>query len=269
MRRCYITAFLTTQYVESARAHGSAHRSSLAVTVQWSVLGTFADKLAERIDLPMHISAQPSIVPRLLCMCAAPAGPITPIGPFCPIRSSACSVDGVLDKGFSGLSGTAGSFATEMKRMELDAQAGNAPEPDRMAKLADELDSAHEAWEALLTRLRLSNDFQSREYYQLVASHLKLQFNQTLGVVGALVKWQADCMRAYARNLPPPMPPPGIDITTLMSDGPPPPLASMGGLANAPLIDPPFTGDEEALQSPVVQEEYTKLCAPPEPRRRA
>ena len=30
------------------------------------------------------------------------------------------------------------------------------------------------------------------------------------------------------------------------------PLASMGGLANAPLIDPPFTGDEEALQSPVM-----------------
>ena len=114
----------------------------------------------------MQISARPAVPTaagaRLLWMCA-PAGPITPIGPFCPIRSSACAVDGVLDKGFGSLTGTAGSFAMEMKRMELDAQAGNAPEPDRMAKLADDLDSAHEAWEALLTRLRLSTDFQSRE----------------------------------------------------------------------------------------------------------
>lgn len=81
---------------------------------------------------------------------------ITPIGPFSPFRSSACSFDSELGKGMTDLTTSSPEFAVEMSRMQLDMQMGREPEPERMRKLADGLEASHQKWQELMTRLQLS-----------------------------------------------------------------------------------------------------------------
>ena len=81
---------------------------------------------------------------------------ITPIGPFSPFRSSACSFDSELGKGMTDLTTSSPEFAVEMSRMQLDMQMGREPEPQRMRTLADGLEASHQKWQELMTRLQLS-----------------------------------------------------------------------------------------------------------------
>ena len=54
-------------------------------------------------------------------------------------------------------------FATEMARLQLTMSTGGEPDVKRVRELADQLSTAEESWRAVLTRMRLSTDFQSRE----------------------------------------------------------------------------------------------------------
>eukprot|EP00967_Tisochrysis_lutea_P078989 scaffold107868_cov29-Tisochrysis_lutea.AAC.2 len=47
-----------------------------------------------------------------------------------------------------------------MAKMQLELQVGRQPDPAKVNQLADQLTAAHSEWETLLTRWRLSNDFQ-------------------------------------------------------------------------------------------------------------
>ena len=95
---------------------------------------------------------------------------LTPVGPFCPFRSSAALE---MEPRMENLSTVTPGFATEMARIQLDMQTGNTPDPERLRNVAKGLDEAVEEWESLLTRLKLSNDFQTREYAKLTEAHLE------------------------------------------------------------------------------------------------
>ena len=41
------------------------------------------------------------------------------------------------------------------------------PDPEKMRALASDLAAAEEEWRTMLTRMRLADDFQSREYLKL------------------------------------------------------------------------------------------------------
>ena len=110
----------------------------------------------------------------LLALCAAAAcalsvpssspSYVTPIGPFCPFRSAACADGSFLADEFKALSAEQmPKFAAEMARLQLTVTTGGEPDVARVRELADQLSDAEESWRAMLTRMRLSTDFQSRE----------------------------------------------------------------------------------------------------------
>lgn len=150
-------------------------------------------------------------------------------------------------------------FAVEMSRMQLDMQMGREPEPERMRKLADGMEASHQMWQGLMTRLQLSEDFQSREYFKLALSHLDGRSIQDLG---RMVQYQVDCMRAVSSGMSPPLPPAGLDLS--------PPKGMPSATASPPQIEAePFeSGSAEwsaweisgtAFSSEVVREEYDQL----------
>lgn len=117
----------------------------------------------------------------------------------------------------------------------------------------------------MLTRLRLSNDFQTREYAKLTQAHLQ-RHGQSVQEIASMMRWQAECMKSMADNRPPPFPPAGIDVMKIMEEarrdeasGKRPP--SMTQMAAAEKItSTPFTGDEAAFKSETVRSEYEALC---------
>lgn len=193
--------------------------------------------------------------------------PITPIGPFCPFRSAACADGSALDQAMSGLSMTKmPKFAVEMSRLQLELQAGSTPDPGRVRQMADDICEAEVEWKTMMTRMQLTNDFQSREYYKLTSAWAERQ-GESLESVGVMMRWQADNMRAFANGQPPLPPPPGLDLAKLarqqqeaMQGGGPSPSV-MDKISAAQAVDStPFTGDEAAFESDVVKEEYRDLC---------
>eukprot|EP00557_Chaetoceros_sp_GSL56_P014029 CAMPEP_0176478752 /NCGR_PEP_ID=MMETSP0200_2-20121128/1358_1 /TAXON_ID=947934 /ORGANISM="Chaetoceros sp., Strain GSL56" /LENGTH=260 /DNA_ID=CAMNT_0017874719 /DNA_START=1220 /DNA_END=2002 /DNA_ORIENTATION=- len=157
-------------------------------------------------------------------------------------------------------------FATELARIQLDMQIGQMPNPERLRKVARGIDAAVDDWENLLTRLNLSNDFQTKEYYKLTQAHLA-KHGQRSEEICAMMRWQSQCMSAMADNRPPPFPPSEINVMKLMNEakaqqqdskkGPP----SINAMAAAEKItSTPFTGDEPAFQSDTVKKEYEALC---------
>ena len=187
---------------------------------------------------------------------------ITPVGPFCPFRSEATKLDGTVDSGMGSLASKSQSFMADMARLQLDSQMGTEPDPVKVEAVANEVAAALEEWELLMTRLRLSTDFQSREYFKLTEAHLSGQ-GQSLQAIGLAMRWQVDAMRAFAKGQMPPMPPAGLDLEAMsrqQEQG-----GGGGGMAGAlggpPAIDTtPFDGSESAFESPVVKEEYEALC---------
>ena len=98
------------------------------------------------------------------CALSVPPSYVTPIGPFCPFRSAACADGSPLAAAFGELSmEQMPKFATEMARLQLTMSTGGEPDVKRVRELADQLSTAEESWRAVLTRMRLSTDFQSRE----------------------------------------------------------------------------------------------------------
>jgi len=186
---------------------------------------------------------------------------ITPIGPFCPFRSTTCSEGGTLDAGMASLTSKAPTFMTELARLQLAMQAGDNVDPAKVREVANEMSAAQSDWEALLGRMGMSEDFQSREYKKMTVAHLERQ-GQSLQTLSLMIRWQADCMIAYADGRPPPFPPAGVDLEKIMQQAQQPNAASpMSALGAAGAITTvPFCGDEDVFKSDLVRGEYEQLC---------
>ena len=191
------------------------------------------------------------------------AGFITPIGPFCPFKSTACAVGGPLGTKMDGLTNVdMPAFASEMARLQLTMQMGGEPDMGRVGKLADDLDRALQNWDESLQRMRLSTDFQALEYFKMTTAYAETQ-GESLDSISLMMRWQCDNMKAFANGGVPQPPPPGIDLGKMMEkqqsgaqQGNP--MAQMS--AAEAVTTTPFTGDEPAFQTDVVREEYEKLC---------
>lgn len=194
---------------------------------------------------------------------------VTPVGPFCPFRSSAAIE---VEPNMEGLNQVGPDVATDLTRIQLDIQMGVIPDSDRLLKVATNIEMAVQQWETLLCRLQLSNDFQTREYGKLTQAHLESS-ETSVQSVASMMRWQASCMRSMAQNTPPPLPPPDVDLTKMMeqaqrqqqqggttTDNPPAPPSLTAMIAAEKITSTPFTGKEAAFDSPTVKEEYEQLC---------
>lgn len=189
---------------------------------------------------------------------------VTPIGPFCPFRSKS-SIE--VEPNMENLNSATPSFATDMARLQLEMQMGNAPDPDKLNNVAEGIESAVKDWDGLLKRMESSPDFQTREYFKLTQAHLS-SHDQTPDEIVTMMNWQASCMRAMASNTPPPLPPPTINLEKMMEEakaaqegkagaGSP----TMAAMANAEAITAtPFTGKEAAFENENVRSEYQAIC---------
>ena len=132
----------------------------------------------------------------------------TPIGPFCPYRSS-----NAVDAGeaIDNLPTSKAEFMDEMEKIQQDLDMDTPIDPDRLMKAANTFETAGNQWMSLRSRLDNASDYQTREY--ALFSKLHMQAN---GVdpdqMALLLMWQGGCLRSMARNIPPPMPPHGLDM---------------------------------------------------------
>lgn len=137
---------------------------------------------------------------------------MAPIGPFCPFRSEAALA---IDPRLESLNAATPELSTEMGRLQLYFQIGQTPEPNRLRKVVKGIDTAVDVWESLLARLNLSSDFQTREDAKLTQAHLS-KHGQSSDEVASMMRWQSQCMIAIAGNIPPTLPPSGIDVMKMM-----------------------------------------------------
>jgi len=154
------------------------------------------------------------------------------------------------------------NFAAEMSRLQLEMSAGNEPDQQRVLALADDLFEAEEQWRVMLTRMRLAEDFQSREYFKLTSAWCSRQ-GESLESVGIMMRWQADNMKAFATGGTPLPPPPGVDLMKLAQQQQQSGQQNMmAQMSSAEAVDAtPFTGSESAFESDVVRGEYEQLCS--------
>jgi hypothetical protein len=94
-----------------------------------------------------------------------------------------------------------------MAQIQREMETGRMPNPEQLLSAASGLEEAVEDWEELMTRLRISPDFQTKEYAKLTQAHLE-KYGQTIEGIGQMMRWQGGVMRAMAKNIPPPLPPP-------------------------------------------------------------
>jgi hypothetical protein len=182
---------------------------------------------------------------------------VTPVGPFCPFRSSSSNA---VAPQMEEMNAVGPEFAAEMTRLQLDMSTGNMPDSGRLLRVADGLEGAVSQWETLITRLRISEDFQTREYAKLTQAHL-VTHGVTVDSIASMMRWQAGCMRAMGRNTPPPMPPADMDLSKMMAqdDGKEKPSITAMSAAES-ITAPPFSPDCPAFDSPNVKEEHEALC---------
>ena len=183
---------------------------------------------------------------------------LTPVGPFCPFRSAAAEE---MNPRMEEPMMNTPEISDEMAKIHLEMSMGNTPEPEKLRKVADGIDQSVESWELLMTRLRISPDFQTREYAKLTEAHLQKN-GVTVETVASMMKWQGGCLRAMADNTPPPMPPPDLDLQAMMQqaqDGnnsePPPSISAIQAAES--ITSNPF--DPSRLESDTVKDEYKKL----------
>jgi hypothetical protein len=204
---------------------------------------------------------------------------LTPVGPFCPFRSSAAiamdpkmnALNAAAEAATATASGDPGTgdvgFATEMSRIQLEMQMGQMPNPQRLLKVADDMESAVDQWESLILRLKLSRDFQTREYAKLTQAHLATH-GVTVESIASMMKWQSGCLRALATNQPPPMPPPDMNLEKMIRDAQDAAAAAdKGGMTKPPsmtamqaaqaITASPFSLD--SFTSDTVKNEYQAL----------
>lgn len=249
---------------------------------------TFESKLLQR---PAFFNARHSILATPGFTSSSPRGTgrssrhvqlhmaLTPVGPFCPFRSKAAVA---MESRMEHLSGITPEVAAEMGRVQMDFSSGGMPDLDQLLKVAEGLERETQNWQELMARLKLSGDFQTREYSKLTQAHLG-RYNSTVESVSETVQWQAACLRAMATNQPPPFPPPSVNLTAIAEfmerqeqssesleslakqpgslPAPTPPGPILSAMASvAKIQETPFDVNCKAFESPTVRDEYEKLC---------
>lgn len=194
---------------------------------------------------------------------------MTPIGPFCPFSSGACSTESLFGQGVSELvTSRMPRLLGDLAKLQSSVRTGDLAElmrnREQMAALADDLAQAEEEWRVLLARMRMATDFQSREYHKIAVSWTRWQ-GESLDTMGSMMRYSAETMRSVAAGVPPAPPPRGYDPAKLMSL-----WVRQGSAAGLSVVatraaggssgDLPFTGREGPFSSEVVAEEYRKLC---------
>lgn len=176
---------------------------------------------------------------------------ITPIGPFCPIRSTVNSDDGAVGRGMSRLSNDVGpQLAMDMARMQLASQMGEQVDVSVFRKFADTLEESLDTWRESQELMRGSADFQAREFYYFSRCHME-RCGVPIDEVCSQMQWQVDGMRAMADGRPPPPKPPG-DLDPAKGFTMP--------SAQPPLTEEPFrNGGREVFGSELVQREYESI----------
>ena len=158
-----------------------------------------------------------------------------------------------------------GDKRSEMAHIQLDMQVGENPDPDCLRTVATGISSAVDDWESLLTKLRSSEDFQTREYAKLTEAYLGTH-GQTTEEIAGTMRWQSECMSAMADNRPPPFPPAGLDIMKMMKESEqyqkegksPPLMVAMSAVEKITIT--PSRGDGASFESDTVREEYEAIC---------
>ncbi|EOD32992.1 hypothetical protein EMIHUDRAFT_230181 [Emiliania huxleyi CCMP1516] len=136
------------------------------------------------------------------CCAIAASGFVTPIGPFCPFRSTTCAENGPLGVAMGELTGSKmPRFAEEMSRLQLEMSMGGSPDPQKVGQMAEDLYEAEQQWQRMLARMRLADDFQSREYFKVTAAWSERQ-GESLESVGAMMRWQATAVTLFAAAAP-------------------------------------------------------------------
>jgi Domain of unknown function (DUF1825) len=185
---------------------------------------------------------------------------VTPIGPFCPFRSPAANA---IEPRMQELTRAGPAFARDLARIQLELQSGQKPDKEMLQRVANGLEDAVDKWQNVMTLMRLSSDFQTREYAKLTQAHLD-NANENVENIVAGMKWQSQCMRAMADDAMPPPPPPSLDLPKLMAQSQDPNSTTSPSMAQMSAAEQitsnPFTGNEAAFQEPMVKEEYEKLC---------
>ena len=186
---------------------------------------------------------------------------LTPVGPFCPFHSTA-SLE--MEPRVEQMQQATPDFAAELSRIQQEMMMGQTPDADRLRKLADDIDVAVDQWEGLLTRLRITPDFQTKEYAKLTDAHLKAH-GVSPQAIASMMRWQSGCMRSLADNTPPPMPPPDLDLEALVNDArknrgsekedKTPSISAMQ--AAEKITASPF--DPEEFESEPIKQEYKQL----------
>lgn len=142
-----------------------------------------------------------------------------------------------------------------MARVQLEAQMGQQPDRARVGELSQKMLAAHGEWEALLGRWKLSDDFQTREYLAMTRCHAD-DCGIGLEDMAKLVRWQAECMQAFAAQGVPPMPPAGIDMGKVAASSAAQP-GGMGSMLAAQVDAEPL--DPNLFDSDIVRDEYEAL----------
>mmetsp|Transcript_12013 Transcript_12013/g.28076 ORF Transcript_12013/g.28076 Transcript_12013/m.28076 type:complete len:224 (+) Transcript_12013:23-694(+) len=155
---------------------------------------------------------------------------LTPIGPFCPFRSNAVieleeegeeeqqQQQQLADANSGSATATKPGFAETFARIQSQMQLGLSPNPDTLRRVAGEMETAMDRWDHLFVeRPRSTPDFCTKEYAAMAETHLN-QHGTSTRVIALLVRWQSGCLRALADNRPAPVPPPGLDLNSMMEE---------------------------------------------------
>jgi hypothetical protein len=183
---------------------------------------------------------------------------LTPIGPFCPFRSSASQAQ---DWHMDELHEDFKTKTEDIEKISLELQMGKDVDKDVLLRAADYMERNLDKWETSMARMKLSGDFQTIEYLKLAQAQIMDSTRLIPEDVVSLMRWQSACMRAMALNIPPPMPPADFDLQRLIeqaeSGTPPPSLSALSKsiyITSNPVLESAFS------KSDIVKAEYLTLC---------
>jgi hypothetical protein len=191
---------------------------------------------------------------------------VTPTGPFCPFKSSANqeSASEVMDS--LNIHTVTPQFASEMSSIDQDLDAGKVPDKAMVLRVYSKMSQTTNRWDRLMDSFQNSPDFQTRERARLLQVHMG-KTGTTFDLMGSMMRYKTEVLKALAYDEPLPEPPSDIDIEKIIQRNSeiqaslPKDNHFLTAMTVADIMDcQPFTGNEAAFDSPIVSEEYIRLC---------
>lgn len=178
---------------------------------------------------------------------------ITPIGPFCPIKSAFCREGSPVSLEMSKIAGVGQDLAMKMARIQLSAQMGQQVDVSSFRELADQLDAAVQSWKVSQDLMRSNLDFQTVEFHLMTSCHVE-RSGFSMDEMYEQLLWQVQAMRATADGRPPPPKPPGGLRQSVFNSG-------FKWAQSPPLIsaEPFRNGGSEVFGSELIQDEYESI----------